>query len=184
MPRYIAFLRAVNVGGRIVKMAELKSIFKSVGMTNVETFIASGNVIYSTTCSPVPDLVSKIEPALKQALGFEVPLFIRTDSELTAISARKHTVFSQAEVAGAYSLNIGVMHAPLSAAAQNIIANFNTKCETFRPDGCELFMLLHTSVLNSKFSITKLEKAIGAGITFRNVNTMQRLAKKYPVRDA
>ena len=48
MPRYIAFLRAVNVGGRIVKMDALRAHFEAAGFTGVETFIASGNVIFSS----------------------------------------------------------------------------------------------------------------------------------------
>ena len=46
MPRFIAFLRAINVGGHNVKMEELRVLFESLGFTNVETFIASGNVIF------------------------------------------------------------------------------------------------------------------------------------------
>ena len=49
MPRYIAFLRAVNVGGRIVKMDELREHFAAAGFSDVETFIASGNVIFSSS---------------------------------------------------------------------------------------------------------------------------------------
>ena len=49
MPRYIAFLRAINVGGHTVKMDRLREIFESLGFANVETFIASGNVVFETT---------------------------------------------------------------------------------------------------------------------------------------
>ena len=52
MPRYVAFLRAVNVGGRIVKMDELRRPFAAAGFADVETFIASGNVIFDTTAKP------------------------------------------------------------------------------------------------------------------------------------
>lgn len=184
MPKYVAFLRAVNVGGRVVKMAQLKSIFEAIGLSKVETFIASGNVIFETRSTAVPPLVKKIETALKKELGYDVPVFLRTDAEIAGITARKYSVFSQQEVEGAHSLNVGLLHAPCSAAALKAIAGFNTDCETFKIDGSELFMLLHKSVINSKFSITKFEKAIGANTTFRNVNTMERLAKKYPAAGA
>ncbi|MEO7996840.1 MAG: DUF1697 domain-containing protein [Gemmatimonadaceae bacterium] len=183
MPRYIAFLRAVNVGGRVVKMTQLKSIFESVGLESVETFIASGNVIFTSKSTSVPALVKKIEGALKHELEYDVPVFLRSDAELALIATRRHAVFSETEVSGAHSLNVGVMHAPLTAAAQKAMLTFNTEAETFRTHEGELYMLLHTPVTNSKFSITKFEKAIGAGTTFRNMNTMERLAKKYPARD-
>ena len=44
MPKHFAFLRAINVGGHTVKMDHLRDIFESLGFSNVETFIASGNV--------------------------------------------------------------------------------------------------------------------------------------------
>ena len=50
MPRYIAFLRAINVGGRhTVKMDFLRDFFESLGFSNVETFIASGNVVFDSS---------------------------------------------------------------------------------------------------------------------------------------
>ena len=51
--RYIVFLRAINVGGHVVTMAELKKIFVSMGFKSAETFIASGNVIIESK-SPMP----------------------------------------------------------------------------------------------------------------------------------
>lgn len=180
MPRYIAFLRAVNVGGRVVKMAHLKSVLESVGLLDVSTFITSGNVVFSTKSTAVPTLCRKVEAALNTALGYDVPVFIRTDAQVAAMAERKYKMFSATEVDTAHSLNVGVLHAPLSAAAQQAMVSFDTACETFRIDGSEIFMLLHTSVVNSKFSLTRFEKAIGASTTFRNINTMQRLAAKYP----
>jgi uncharacterized protein (DUF1697 family) len=46
MPKHIAFLRAINVGGHIVKMDHLRRLFEALELAEVETFIASGNVIF------------------------------------------------------------------------------------------------------------------------------------------
>ena len=70
--RYIAFLRAVNVGGRVVKMPVLKKAFESLQLSNVETFIASGNVVFETAASDVLKVERKIESRLREALGYEV----------------------------------------------------------------------------------------------------------------
>ena len=49
MTKYVAFLRAINVGGHtIIKMADLKQIFESLGLENVQTYIQSGNVIFES----------------------------------------------------------------------------------------------------------------------------------------
>lgn len=180
MPRYIAFLRAVNVGGRVVKMAQLKEIFESLGFAQVETFIASGNVIFSTKSSAIPAIVAKVEKALLRELGYEVPVMIRTDAEVAALAGRKHSVFSKAEVDAAHSLSVGLLHEALPKSAVTALASFCTDVEQFRTHDREIYMLLLQPTLKSTFVLKKMEKALGVNTTFRNVNTMERLAKKYP----
>ena len=180
MNRYIAFLRAVNVGGRVVKMAQLKEIFEAAGFAKVETFIASGNVIFSTRSTAIEAMVRKIEAALESELGYAVPVLIRTDAEVAALAARKYKVFSEAEVSAAHSLSVGMLHEPLTKEVAGVLATFNTDVELFRTHHREIYMLMLQPTLKSLFSLRKLEKALQADATFRNVNTLERLAKKYP----
>ena len=72
MPRLIAFLRAINVGGHNVTMAELRGLFESLSLKEVETFIASGNVIFSSPSGDIRALQRKIEKQLLRSLGYEV----------------------------------------------------------------------------------------------------------------
>ena len=81
MPRYIAFLRAINVGGHTVKMDRLRQIFDSLGFSNVETFLASGNVVFETTAQDTAALETRITAGLRAALGYEVATFLRTPAE-------------------------------------------------------------------------------------------------------
>ena len=67
MSRYIAFLRAVNVGGRIVKMEELRKHFAALGLANAETLIASGNVIFDSAAKSATGLQKRIEDGLQKA---------------------------------------------------------------------------------------------------------------------
>ena len=82
MDKYTVFLRAINVGRHTVKMDRLRELFKTMGFSNVETFIASGNIIFESTSKDATRLEKMIEKKLKDALGFEVATFIRSDSEL------------------------------------------------------------------------------------------------------
>jgi len=95
MHKYIAFLRAINVGGRIVKMDALRKIFSDMGFTSVETFIASGNVIFEASESDLQVMVgladmtaleSWIEDHLHEALGYTVKTFVRTPASLEEIA--------------------------------------------------------------------------------------------------
>ena len=84
MPRYIAFLRAINVGGHTVKMDALRELFEALGFEQVETFIASGNVIFETTETDTAALERRIETHLQAALGYAVATFLRSDAEVAA----------------------------------------------------------------------------------------------------
>jgi len=86
MPQFFAFLRAINAGpGRVVKMSVLHRTFESLGFFGVATFLGSGNVVFETRAKDVGRLAKTIERGLKQALGYSVPLFIRTHAELKEI---------------------------------------------------------------------------------------------------
>src|SRR2546423_13547575 len=84
--RLIAFLRAINVGGHTVKMEELRRLFEALGLASVETFIASGNVIFEAPGEKMQALEKRIERHLRESLGYEVATFIRSASELTEIA--------------------------------------------------------------------------------------------------
>ena len=177
MPRCFTFLRALNVGGHTVKMAQLKSIFESMGFADVQTFIASGNVIFNAKSAPNSTMERKIETRLRAELGYEVATFIRTESELAALATRM--VFSEAELATAHSVYIGMLHKPLSKAAEAALATLNDETATFRYSEREIHFLTRTGMSDSRFSIGKFEKQLGATTTFRNINTIIRLAQKY-----
>ena len=90
MPRFVAFLRAINVGGgRTVKMDLLRQFFESLDFSEVETFIASGNVVFKTRTKDSKTLEREIEKRLLKGLGYEVAVFIRTGAELIEIANYK-----------------------------------------------------------------------------------------------
>src|SRR3712207_3124941 len=110
MPRFIALLRAINVGGHTVKMDHLRELFASLGFSNVETFIASGNVIFESPNTDAQALERQIERHLRQALGYDVATFIRSTSELRAIA--DHRPFAAAELdAAGHTLYIAFLPA-------------------------------------------------------------------------
>lgn len=87
MPAYVAFLRAVNVGGRMVKMAALRERLEQEGFTAVDTFIASGNVRVSTRLRSTGSVEKRLEELLTEWLDFDVPAMVRTPAQLAAAHA-------------------------------------------------------------------------------------------------
>lgn len=86
--KYIALLRAINVGGRTVKMARLRELFAELGYTNVRTFIQTGNVFFETAKTDRAALERAIAEQLQRSLGFEVTTFVRAVAEVEAALAR------------------------------------------------------------------------------------------------
>ncbi len=84
---YIALLRGINVGGHTVKMDRLRELFTELGFTDVRTYIQSGNVFFETEQTDRELLTQTIERHLHQALGYQVPIFLRTIPELEQIVA-------------------------------------------------------------------------------------------------
>jgi uncharacterized protein (DUF1697 family) len=85
MSRFVALLRAINTPPRHVKMDRLRSIVEEAGFENVATFIASGNLIFDAPESD--DIVERLERALSDGLGFEVPVYLRTAAEIAAVAS-------------------------------------------------------------------------------------------------
>ena len=179
MPKYVAFLRAINVGGHTVKMDYLRSLFAALGFTNVETFIASGNVIFDSPSKSTKALEKKIEASLQQTLGYAVATFIRSTSELLAIANYKP--FSDAELSAAgNSLYVGFMAASPSDEAKQKLLALGLKLNDFHLHGREVYWLLRTKFSDSEFSGARLEKTLGMSATLRNSTTVKKLAAKYP----
>ncbi len=178
MPRYIAFLRAINVGGHTVPMAELRRLFESLSFEDVETFIASGNVVFSARRGPAKTLEAKIESCLRDALGYELKTFLRTEAEVAAVAVQRP--FSKAHHAAATAFCVGFLHEPLDAAGKLVLAGLESEVDAFQCVGREVYWLCRLKQSESKFSGGVFERLSKRPITFRGMNTVQRIAAKYP----
>ena len=177
MPKHIAFLRAINVGGHLVKMDHLRRLFEELGFSNVETVIASGNVIFDSPAKNGQTLEKKIEKHLRQSLGYEVATFIRSPSDLVAITRYKPFTDSDLNAAD-HILYVAFLARPPEADAKIKLRPLINPVDDFDVHLREVYWLRRTSVGESKFSYAKLERALKMPATFRNVTTVKRIALK------
>ncbi len=178
MPKYVAFLRAINVGGHTVKMDQLRALFEALKFSNVETFIASGNVIFDAKTTDGEALERKIEKHLKQALGYEVMTFVRSIPELKLIADYKP--FSDKELSDeTNTLYVGFLATEPTKEVKKKMALLETTIDVFHLNDREIYWLYRRDAGESKYYGALLEKSLGMKSTLRNVNTIQRLAKKY-----
>ena len=177
MSRYFAFLRAVNVGGRTVKMDAVREIFQDLGFDNVSTYIASGNVIFESARLDADAFSTEIETALRAMCGFEVATFVRADGELAELVNRQ--VFGEQELAVAAAYNVAFLRRALTADETAKVAALTTEIDRFAVEGREVYWLCRKNQSQSTFSNQVLEKTIKTSSTLRGMATLQKLVGLY-----
>jgi len=173
----VAFLRAINVGGHVVTMEELRRHFVKAGARNVETFIASGNVIFDWPSTDAKDAETRIEERLQKALGYEVKTFVRSTADVAAIA--QYEPFPAPDMKAATVISVGFLGAPLDRPTTKALKGLKSDLDDFHTFGREIYWLCRTRTSESPFFKAPLEKRLSIRATFRNMNTIQRLVKKY-----
>jgi uncharacterized protein (DUF1697 family) len=175
MPRYVAFLRAINVGGHTVTMGRLVELFESLELDDISTFIASGNVLFTSRAKPVM-LERQIDRHLHAELGYPAEAFVRSIADLQLVL--KQQVFAATEVAASHALMIGFLRAEPTREVVAAIERLSGSTDKLAIRGRELHWLRTVQESDPKLA-RQLEKAIGGPMTVRNVNTVRRIVEKY-----
>jgi len=176
--RYIAFFRGINVGGKnIVKMADLKQLFLSLGFLDVKTYIQSGNVIFSSAENE-GSLVSLISKAFESQFGFNSVPIIRSGEELAKI-INTHP-FTAEEIDSAQNKTPDVEHEyvylsnkPINADKINKLFEGLVGEDKIYIEGRELYFLCAQGIRDSKLA-AKLAK-YQHPMTSRNFKTMNKI---------
>jgi uncharacterized protein (DUF1697 family) len=176
MERYAAFLRAINVGGHTVKMDRLRALFGEMGFSGVSTVIASGNVIFHTRSRSADQLEGQIERHLRQALGYDVAVFVRSAPELAALARYEPFPRADLDTVG-ITLSVVFFQTPPSAAARQKLLSMRTPTDDFHISEREAYWLCRTRMSDSTvFKKGLLDKVIGIPGTSRNMNTVRKIA--------
>lgn len=176
MNRYVAFLRGMNLGGRRISNADLRSHFEALGCENVATFRASGNVVFERD-EPPTKLTARLEVGLAEALAYEVPVFLRSAEEVLAIAA--HEPFeAKAVEASKGKLQVALLtEAPGRAAIKGALA-LSTDDDRLAVEGRELYWLPKGGISESDLDLTSLGTTLGP-TTIRTKDTIDQIAAKY-----
>jgi len=159
-------------------MDHLRSLFEELDFANVETFIASGNVIFDSGTKAI-QLERKIEKHLNEALGYSVTTFIRSTTELAIIS--DYEPFAKSELTDKRTvLFIAFLNASPSKAVQEKVLKLRSRFADFHFNERELYWLRRRLPGEPPLASAPLEKVLGMQMTFRNANTIRRLVAKYP----
>jgi uncharacterized protein (DUF1697 family) len=177
MSRHAAFLRGMNVGGHRLTNAELGEHFTALGFAEVATFRASGNVIFEAGDESTKSLRARIETGLLDALGYAVPTFLRSGSELRAIASREPFPASALASSNGKPQVALLARAPASAARSSVLALAGEQ-DRLELGPRELYWLPSGGILDSALDIKAIEKLLGP-MTMRTIGTIQLIASKH-----
>ncbi|MEZ6042889.1 MAG: DUF1697 domain-containing protein [Planctomycetaceae bacterium] len=175
--KYAAFLSGINVGKRRVKMPVLAEVFEELGHQNVATFIASGNVIFQSNKRKQSLIEDNAGDALRQRLGYEVNVFVRSFDDLKTI-ANAETL--DEHESGQSTINVAFMRNELDAKTADKLESVRTEHDSFRVIGREFYWICTTRISESKVWALPETKSIQLPRnTVRNITTIRRLVSKF-----
>ncbi|MBP1996525.1 DUF1697 domain-containing protein [Paenibacillus eucommiae] len=177
MTIYVALLRGINVGGKnMIKMAALKNMFESMGLSRVKTYIQSGNVLFESE-KEEEVLRKQIENKIEVIFGFSVIVVLRKAEELKRIVSNcpfSADEISAAEAASeAESLYVSFLLEAPSQEGVERLSTVKSENDEFRIVGREVFLLFPQSIRNSKLANSLQMLKVPA--TVRNWKTVNKL---------
>ena len=147
---------------------------------NVETFIASGNVIFDCSTAGDRKLSDAIQRHLKAELGYEVDTFVRTRAEVAAVAAFRPFPKADMEAPGT-RVYCSFLHEPLGAAQARGLLACRTKTDEFCVEGREFYWLCRIPSAESTVWASPQMRALKLPTSSsRNVTTIRKLAALYP----
>ena len=174
---FISLLRGINVSGqKQIKMTDLKALYESLGFIDVKTYIQSGNVIFQSAEIENPELlVRKIENAIQEKFGFDVPVIIRTKTELQRIiESNPILAFKENDEDRLYVTFLEKL--PDKTAIEKL-SEFDFSPDKFVLIEKEIFIFCPNGYGKTKINNTFFESKLKLKATTRNWKTVNTLAK-------
>lgn len=176
MTIYVSMLRAVNVGGTSrIKMDALRAAYESMGLKDVRTLLASGNVIFRSGLKDREQLVKRIMQEIERQLGLHVDVILRTLAEVASIVERGPVLSPRADMA---KLHVMFLAGVPDGAAQAALGKWHKSSELremLEMRGPEIYLYYPDGVGRSKLSNAVIEGKLGVSGTSRNWNTVTKL---------
>jgi len=169
---YVALLRAVNVAGKTLKMADLREVVRSMGYADVSTYIQSGNVVFTCPRTNPNKLARQIEERLAQDLALSTTVLVRTHQDLADIAANNPFLGQRREPS---KLHVTFLADAPEADAAKLLVVPDGGPEELLLAGREVYLFYPNGYGRSKLSNTFIEKRLGVPATTRNWATVLKL---------
>ncbi len=179
--RFVALLRGVNVGGNtMIKMAELKRTFESLGLANVITYVNSGNLAFdigglsaSKGSKLEKEVVETLEQAIEKDFGKQIPVMVRKQADISKIMAANPFA---GEFESHKEMHVLFLREKMPEDKRGELMVAAPKGERFAVIAREIYCHLPLGVANSLLGKSFIEKKLKLAVTGRNWRTVEKLA--------
>lgn len=172
MAIYIALLRGINVSGHNkIKMTELKHILETMGLSRVQTYIQTGNVLFKSA-EDTESLRFRIENEIKTVFGISITVVLRTSMEFESIIV--HCPYTDVPLAKGESVHVSILTEEPQQKVVELLSSSERDNDEYYIHGREIYFLFRQSILDSK--LAKNLQKLGNTATTRNLNTINKLA--------
>jgi uncharacterized protein (DUF1697 family) len=173
-------LRGINVTGHnTIKMQDLRTVCNKLGYRNVQTYVQSGNIVFETTKGSPAQLSKQLSKAIRDAQGFDVPVFIRTVDEMKKIVSANP--FLKERNIDTSKLHVTFLsEAPRAGSLENL-GKIPAGPDRFHAVHNEIYLYCPDGYGRTKLSNAMIEKTLSVGATTRNwrtSNTLLEMASK------
>ena len=172
MTRHVALLRAINVHGRRVTMDRLTDVVAGLGHGDVGSYIASGNVLFTSRKGRAA-LEPALEKAFADALGFDVPTFVRTQAEVEAVAAAEPF-----EVPDGHTHIVAFLRAAPSEEVAAALAALANPADELVLVGDALHWHIHGPSMASAITQSAWDRSGVGPLTTRNITMLRKLVTK------
>ena len=169
MKTWIALFRGINVGGNnILAMAELKRNLESLNLSNVRTYIQSGNVVFDSVAKPRAERIAR---RIEEQHGFRPHILLLSHEDLKA--AIESNPFPRA-VSDPKTLHFCFLAEPASNPDMGALDSVKTPTERFKLVNCVFYLHAPDGIGRSKLA-ANVENRLGVVVTGRNYRTVDKL---------
>lgn len=174
LTRYVALLRAVNVGGHnLVAMADLRQLLSDLGFDNPRSLLQSGNLVFGGTRRAGRSLEAMLEAAARERLGLRIEFMVRTAAEWDAI-VRDNPFPAEARDDPGHLLVMCLKRAPAPEAITALQDSIPGR-EQVRAGGRHAWLVYPDGIGRSRLTAALIERRLGTSGTARNWNTVLKL---------
>jgi len=171
---WVILLRGINVGGVKVLMTDLKRMLEELGMRNVKTLLASGNVIVDSEIADAAEVKRVVEEALAATFGRPLSVIIRSHVEMQQMVA--DAPFAGIEVTEKTRLNVSFLGAKAKEGIPLPYVSEGGFFSILALKNGALFSVLDLSKAGTLDVMAVIDKAWGKDVTTRNWNTVEKIA--------